>query len=271
LAKPEEKMPIYNDRVNEVLRGLTEGKTREELATGFGQSSWKSLDIYMRRKNFAWDGRLQNYVPVTTRADELRENLGSTAPPKVSLVISLFKQESPDPRAIARQVGFKDHRELAEFMMRKGYVWSPEEGNYVENTGEINNESGIGAVSEQNSDVTDSGTGNVVSFPTGKRTLLEDGSELERFLPLMEIINKNKERLLDLLVPGSGSGTLPRYAIPGTTRTKGIYMSDFLARLLGEFSESKNVSQREIVEGALVEYLRRYGFAREVEVMLKRV
>jgi hypothetical protein len=37
-------------------------------------------------------------------------------------------------------------------------------------------------------------------------------------------------------------------------------MSDMIDKLAGEFSRKKNVTQREIMEVALVEYLQKYGF-----------
>ena len=64
-------------------------------------------------------------------------------------------------------------------------------------------------------------------------------------------------------------GRIPRYAIPGMARTKAIYMSDKVANVMGEFSREKNVTQREIVEAAIVEYLQKYGFKQEVEMLLQ--
>lgn len=61
----------------------------------------------------------------------------------------------------------------------------------------------------------------------------------------------------------------PRYAVPGEVRTKAIYMSDVIAKLAGEFSREKKVALREVMEGALVEYLMKYGFKREVEMLLR--
>jgi hypothetical protein len=40
---------------------------------------------------------------------------------------------------------------------------------------------------------------------------------------------------------------------------------------MGEFSREKNVTQREIVEAALVEYLQKYGFKQEVEKCFYRI
>ena len=51
----------YNEKVNIVLEGLDNGETRESLTEEFGYSHWKSLDTYMRRKGFRYDG--ENYVP----------------------------------------------------------------------------------------------------------------------------------------------------------------------------------------------------------------
>ena len=51
----------YNEKVNIVLEGLDNGETREFLTEEFGYSHWKSLDIYMRRRGFRYDG--ENYVP----------------------------------------------------------------------------------------------------------------------------------------------------------------------------------------------------------------
>lgn len=64
-------------------------------------------------------------------------------------------------------------------------------------------------------------------------------------------------------------GKIPRYALPGMVRTKAIYMSDTVAKLAAEFSREKNITQREVMEAALVEYLQKYGFKQEVEALLK--
>ena len=52
-------------------------------------------------------------------------------------------------------------------------------------------------------------------------------------------------------------------------KTKAIYMSDTIAKLAGKFSKEKNITQREVMEAALVEYLMKYGFKREVEALFE--
>jgi hypothetical protein len=46
-------------------------------------------------------------------------------------------------------------------------------------------------------------------------------------------------------------------------------MSDMTARLAAEFSKEKNVTQREIMEAALIKYLQKYGFKGEIDSLLK--
>ena len=64
---------------------------------------------------------------------------------------------------------------------------------------------------------------------------------------------------------------IPRYAIPGQVKTKAIYMSDMVARLAVEFCKGRNLSQREVMEGALLEYLMKYGSKREVDGLLNNL
>ena len=48
-------------------------------------------------------------------------------------------------------------------------------------------------------------------------------------------------------------------------------MSDMVAKLAVEFCKEKNLSQREVIEGALLEYLTKYGFKREVDGLLNNL
>ena len=80
---------------------------------------------------------------------------------------------------------------------------------------------------------------------------------------------EKRDDLYELLAGSREHGKIPRYALPGLVRTKAIYMSDMISKLTAEFSKEKNVTQREIVEAALVEYLQKYGFKKEIETLLK--
>lgn len=49
-------------------------------------------------------------------------------------VIELYESHSPhgDAKTIASALGFNNHREMAEFMLNKGFLWDSDKGNYYE-------------------------------------------------------------------------------------------------------------------------------------------
>lgn len=216
---PEKKQPVYDERVNEILSALERGRTREELAVLYGYSTWKSLDIYMRRRNFIWDAKMKTYIPAHTRAEELLENYDTSAPTKVALIMSLFAKEGADPKAIAKQVGMRDHRELAEHMRIKGYECSTEDSNYVKRLGELT----TGEPNDNDADEAKQVEQErpklmmVSTHPREART-----TSLEEYLPLLELLDKHKEQLMELLSVSSSTGRIPRFAVPGTTKTKSV-------------------------------------------------
>ena len=54
--------PIYSARARKTIE-LLKFKSREEVAKEFDYKNWKSLDTYMRRKNFVYDSRQGQYIP----------------------------------------------------------------------------------------------------------------------------------------------------------------------------------------------------------------
>lgn len=255
-----EQKPVYDERVNEILRGLAAGKTREELAEEAGNSNWKSVDMYMRRRHFTWDSDRQTYVP---KVEPMKQDI-MTDSSKAGHVISLLSKEGADVKTVAERLRFSDHRELAKYMNVKGYVWDADESNYVKQVGEVaaKKEEPIDEVSE----VVPKQAVNanpVNPMNTGTR-------EFDCFLPLLEMLEKHQERLLDLIVPTAETGRLPRFVVPGVAKTKTVQMMNTLEQLVVDFSREKNISQRELFEVALIEFFRRYGYEQEVERLLGR-
>ncbi|MFM1651240.1 hypothetical protein ACI7RC_03945 [Brevibacillus sp. B_LB10_24] len=263
-----DKKPIYDDRVNDILRGLVDGLTREELAERMGYKNYKTLDIYMRRKNFKWDREKLTYVPAYGRFEKQEFDTAPLGSSKVATVISLFQKEGSDAKTIAKRMGFADHRELAAYMKTKGYRWSSELGNYQKVYGELpgeNMDTYVGGQEEGNESTAPTPVSSTRAGPAS-------GSEdLERFLPLLEMLERNRDRLVDLIVPGSTSGRVPRYAVPGVFITKSVHMANTLDQLVREYSKEKNISQRDIFTVALIEFFCRYGYEREVELLLGRM
>ncbi|WP_035296019.1 hypothetical protein [Brevibacillus thermoruber] len=268
MAMPEDKKPIYDERVKEILQGLAEGKTRDELAVAFGHKNYKTLDIYMRRKNFTWDRLKQTYVPAFSRIDAEAIIAGPAPSTKVANVLSFFEKEDADPRVIAKQLGFSDHRELANYMRGKGYEWSTEKKNYVRKVG-IVEKTEAAAVEGKDAEVADGGAVASNRQVDSVGYVMEKGtSDLGRFLPLLEMLEKHKDRLFGLILPGSDGGRVPRYVVPGVLMTKSVHMPNTLDNLVKEYAREKNISQRDIFQVALIDFFRRYGYEREIDTLL---
>lgn len=266
----EEKKPIYDDRATEILRGLAEGKSRDALAKELHYKNYKTLDIYMRRKNFIWDREKQTYIPSYNRLDRQSVEVSMISSSKVATVISLFKKKDVDARTIAKRLGFSDHRELATYMKAKGYMWSSDEENYVSARGRLQEEDNFSVSAEM-----DAHSEERIDMPTlksldGPKLTKADSEHIERYMPLLELLERNRDRLIDLVVPGGESGKVPRYAVPGIFVTKSVHMTNTLDQLVREYSKEKNISQRDIFAVALIEFFRRYGYEREIETLLGR-
>lgn len=71
-------------------------------------------------------------------------------------------------------------------------------------------------------------------------------------------------------MPGSESGKVARYAVPGIFVTKSVHMTN-LDQMVREYSKEKNNSQRDIFAVALNDFFQRYGYEREIETLLGRL
>jgi hypothetical protein len=240
--------PIYNSKVNKILE-LLKFKTRDEAAVELGYKNYRGLDQYMRRKNFVFDDKQMQYIPAINRVSDLKIDPKSYAPTKVVSIISAFENENADPKVIAKQAGFKDHKEMAEYMKNKGYEWNAYKNNYLKAVGKVEDEK--------------------EELPEAKPTREDLPDDIAEYLPFIRFLYEKRDDIYHLLTGVKEDGKIPRYAVPGLVRTKAIYMSDMIAKLAGEFSKEKNVTQREIMEAALIEYLQKYGFKREIDTLLK--
>lgn len=250
--------PVYDAKVNKII-GMLKFKNRDEVVTELGYNSYQSLDMYMRRRNFRFDSEKQQYVP-QARLTKPGHSLVSE-PIKVANIITEFENEGADPKIVAEKTGFKDHKEMANYMKDEGYKWCTRENNYVKEFGKIE---------EESDDV-------IVLMPNLLKQQLESGENkkllekngIEKYLPLLRYLFENQEKIYQLLSGTKDDGRMPRYAVPGLARTKAIYMSDVVIQLMVEFSRKKNTTQREVVEVALIEFFKKYGFRHEIEAVLK--
>ena len=91
-----------------------------------------------------------------------------------------------------------------------------------------------------------------------------------KYMGTLELLYEKEDKLKEILEDKRIVGEIPKYSIPGTSKSRSIYISDLLSRLIIDFSETKSISQKEIVESAVVEYLMNYGYREEVGLLLGR-
>ena len=148
-------------------------------------------------------------------------------------------------------------------MTAKGYTWNDQLGNYegdpdnlVDN--EIDEEEsevpiGLNRQDEKELDSSISITGHykeLLDYLLGKEDILK--------------------QLLDEKEAIEADGIIPRYMIAGTKITKSVHMISHLDQLVRDFSQEKNISQRELFEVALVEFFLKYGYKYEIETLIEQ-
>lgn len=242
MALIECKDPIIDRRVELIIRELENGKDKETIAEEIGYTNPVSLDNYMRSRNFAWESRKNRFVPAAEKYSVKARNslIQLRGVTKATLIISLFTEDGADPRDIAEQTGFISHNDMANYMKRKGYEWDVNKGNYVKTDKEEEEEKEIKKLSLEQEGLEDI----LIEILKGVNDLKEG-----------KIKRKNgKEEI------GEAS-EIPRYFIPGFYGTKAVRMNHVLDNMITSFSEEKNMSQKEIVEVAIVEFFLKYGDA----------
>ena len=105
-----------------------------------------------------------------------------------------------------------------------------------------------------------------------KQLVAKDDSKDDesKYYSFLNYLYENREQLIELCTPSLTENTPQRYLIPGSKKVKSIYLSKGLSTIIDDFSRSKNITIREMVEGAMIEYLIKYGYRSEVEILLSK-
>ncbi|QJX63796.1 hypothetical protein HLK66_20555 [Niallia circulans] len=255
MTKAEALQPIYDEKVKGILKLLGEGFSREEVAEQYRYSGYRSMESFMRRKNFVWDKQKGNYVP----ADALKASLETMVnfpSDRVRRIVMELSKEGADLKQVAVKVGFENHLEMASYMKSKGFEWSQEAGNYLSTSPTMPNDGEKVATASSDASLE------------GSLSIRNGG--VEQFLPLLDWLASNKEGLQSLLGASVASGQIPRFTLAGTFVTKSVHMTNTLDLMVRDFSKEKNINQREIFEVALIEFFQKYGYEREVETLLQQ-
>jgi len=238
------------EKINTILEGLDSGKSREDLAVVLGYKDWRGIDVLMRREGYVYKD--DRYVlPAGKEAYQPKAFM----PEPVRIVLQELKMDKKDFTAIAAKAGFTDRNDLATYMKAQGWLWSSAEGTYIKDSSN-SEKPDVEPMDEQ--------------VPEAEVPTVEAEVDFERFLPLLEYLEARKDHLEHLLQT-TDSKQIPHYNFHGgNTITKSVSMSSNLDQLIRDFSSEMGVSQRVIFEAALVQFMERYGYGRQVKTLLHR-
>lgn len=239
---------VYDDpKISKTLSMLDQGKSKEEIYNHFGNKNWSTVEMYFRRRGFRWNG--ETFVPVeekkTTAAEEAK-----FIQTKAAQIVRQLAHKKADIRQIAMKNGFRSVEEMGEYMKSQGYVWNSDANNYEydENVAQ--------------KQASPSQKAHIVSTATGK---IEG---LEAYQSLLDYLMNKKEQLYELLEVAQ-NGTLPRYKFKGAKANKTLGLPTSLQTLLNDFSKDFNVTQRDIIEVALAEFFKKYGYEEQLNSVIQ--
>lgn len=239
---------VYDDpKISQTLSMLEQGKSKEEIYEHFGNKNWKTVEMYFRRRGFRWDG--ETFVPVeekTTSAVEEARYIQT----KAAQIVRQLAQKKANIRQITMKNGFRSVEEMGEYMKSQGYVWNNDANNY-----------------EYDENVAQKPTPSPQKAPIfSKVTGMAEG--LEAYQSLLDYLMNKKERLYELL-ESEPNGTLPRYKFKGAKANKTLGLPTSLQTLLNDFSKEFNVTQRDIIEVALAEFFKKYGYEEQLNSVIQ--
>ncbi len=269
--------PIYDDRVRATIKALGDNIDKDELAQSFGLKHFKSLDMYMRRRFFKFqDG---NYVPENTSIEKLEKKEEDNLPLKVQKILESFDEENADPRSISKKFHFNSVDELGNYLENNNIYWNPRENKYElklsirsdeeikSPTSEIkspNND--VENISGEELEVNSSHIARVRSSQTNV-----DTTEMAEYVDILELLKRNKNKLKRLIDNvDDNNGRLPNYAVPGINTTKTFSISSMLSNLIEEYSQAKGISQKDMLQISMVEFLMNHGYKEEMQILLNR-
>ena len=240
-------------KIQRILELCKAGNNRHEVAKILVYKDYKGLHAYMQRHQYTWNDSIQSYQPLKEYQKQLKtervlRKFEDGASSKPARIISMFSKKL-EARDIAKKLGYESHKVMAVYMKSRGYTWNVEMGNYERDSNIVVDE-------DEANEAQDIGIAGQEANGT-------------RYFDILELLDSKKERLMELLNSYSNDDmAMPRYVIGGLCVTKSVHMVTGLDLLIREYSTEKNISQKDMFQIAMIEFLKRHGYKREVEALI---
>jgi len=228
------------EKIQKIQHLIAIGKTKTEVAHTFGYKDTSSLYRFASRNGLTWNEEVGNYISEDyINIDAIKNNCNSPKE-KPANIIRMFKK-GVDGREIAKLFRYRNMQEMANYMRQQGYHWNDEQENYVFKP-------------------------QVVEFKPSTEPIKEESQgEMSDFFKLL---NSNKDKLKNLLSENEEVTSIPRYLLSGVPMTKTISIIDSLNDLTKDYCRERNITQRTLIEVAIINFLKHYGYKDEVKAYL---
>lgn len=245
-----------------IMNQAASGKTNREIAEELGYKDVHNLYVFMRRRGYVWNGNKGLYVVKGEKQEEEPQEVIEDIPTgKVGSIISMFAKKM-DGKEIAKSLKFGSYQEMADYMKSKGYLWDNSKQNYTKAVVKAEPEPvkvDFEPKQEQVQIKRDNTPGNTAN----------QCNCMERYGDILSLLEANKNKLPELLkLVEVESSRIPRYSLPGMPVIKSVNITNTLDRMIKEFSEDKNITQKAVIETAVIEFFKKYGYADQVKAVL---
>lgn len=249
----------YDEQEANILKELSNGNTRENLYKKYGYSSIRTMDAFFRRRGFiVKNGK---YIKRDEYRSKMLDQISGNIPFRAQMIAEKFKKDGilANPSDIATTFGFENYSEMNAYMRDNNMFYNSATKSYEARLDKPVNL--LPELAERDAKIE-------LARQRTTKTENEDGSS--NYYSFLNYLYENKERLIELCTPSLSENMPQRYLIPGGKKVKSIYLSKGLSAIIDDFARSRNITIREIVEGAVIEYLIKYGYRTEIEILLSQ-
>lgn len=188
---------------------------------------------------------------------------------------------------LAEKFGHKDYRSLDMQMRREGYTWDKQKQNYLLKETKLSKEdvktavvrtgkvSQIIRLFEKGYDAK--GVAAKLFFPSHhalaeymKQKKYHWDQEEKNYIPMTGIEMTEDSDLDKEVVMNEYVHQVPRYLVPGIAQNKNVQLSHLINQLIVDFSHENNLTQRQMFECAVLEFLIKYGYEHEVKALFQK-
>lgn len=233
----------YDRRADEIYSLINNGMSREQVANRFNYDNIRSMDQLMRRRGY----RVVNNRYVKEEKQKVVCKI-SARTEKIMDALNKAIKNGEEPTDIEiRRWGFEDRQNLNSYLKEEGVNYDPLNKIYYIVSKEEGNTESLNLQTHVQTSPNLSGVPEKVSD----------------FLPFLRFLYDNKE-IFDNMIKDNRELKPHIVNIPGKCIQKTFHINRNLAYLINNFADENSMRYKQVVEAAVVEYLEKYGYFKQI-------